>query len=219
MVNSMPTLNETFATRVQDTLSLVGSTETLWLTAPPTSAIRQQLKTPQLEALYESAFLRIFGYWESFLEEVVVRWMAKYTCPGYLPVPAIGETLYTTVTSARTALHTEGGNVKDFLLWHSPDAVLKRVKKRLDGSPVEAIVNASSTELKNLAAVRHHIAHGSSDTLAKFKVASTALTGSDHSGKPGHALRSLDITDPLNTPKWLHVWSQRLVSLSNQVVA
>ena len=74
-----------FEQSVQSTLQVVAATETLWLSAPPAGAIRQQLKTPQLEAIYESAFLRVFGHWEGFLEEVVVRWMANQKSPSYSP--------------------------------------------------------------------------------------------------------------------------------------
>ena len=107
--------------------------------------------------------------------------------------------------------------MRDYLLWHNADAVRNRVNGRLAACPIDAAFTANVTTLTHLAAVRHHIAHGSSSTKAQFKIASLALTGSDHGGSPGKALRSLDVSDPLNTPKWIHVWSNLLTSWATQI--
>jgi hypothetical protein len=79
-------LDADFARRVNESLQIISSTETLWLTAPPASVVRRQLKVPQLEALYESVYLRIFSAWESFIEGVLVRFMSGYETPNYQPV-------------------------------------------------------------------------------------------------------------------------------------
>lgn len=210
MAKTWPDLSGRFIKSIDASLSLVGNTEALWLTSPPTSEVRKKLKVPQLEALYEAVYLQMFGTWEAFLESVTLRWMAKYSSPGYSPTPASGTVLYKSVQDAVPALYLEHGNLKNFLLWHNPSHVRARVARHLTACPIEQLMIAESVSLDQFSAVRHHIAHGSNDTRAKFKAASLALTGSDHGGRPGRMLRNADISDPLNTPKWIRSIAEAL---------
>ncbi len=213
----MAAVDAQFARLVDDALSIVAATEALWLTAPPTSEIRQRLRVPQLEAVYEAIFLRVFGHWEKFLEDVTVRWMARHTTPSYTPVAAPGHSLYPSISTATTALFFEHGHQRDFLLWHKPSRVRSRVSARLVNCPVEVLCNAHGDDLGRMADIRHHIAHGSADTKTKFCAAAIHLTGADHGGRPGRMLRSASLADPLNQPKWIRCLTDSLKSYASDV--
>jgi hypothetical protein len=199
-----------FAEAVDDALGLVAATEGLWLTAPPTSAVRQQLHVEQLEALYEAIFLRIFGHWEGYLEELTIRWMARYRSASYVPAAAAGASLHPSLGQALAALYIEDGRQRDYLLWHSGPTVKRRVARVLDQCPIETLCDTEPDALEQIAAIRHHIAHGSRDSMAKFRKAAIELTGSDHNGRPGRLLRAADLADPLNQPKWIRNICERL---------
>ena len=196
-----------FGTAIEETLSLAANTESLWLTSPPAAEVRQKLKSRQIEALYEAVYLRMFAYWEAFLEDLSMRWLAGYRSASYVPVPNGGR-LCRTLGDSFTQLATEGGQVKDYLLWHNPQAVQRRLHRCLVGSPLEVLVAANTDEFSSLAAIRHNIAHRTPDTSAKYRSAAQRLTGVSYSGSPGHMLRASDISDPLNQPKWILQFSR-----------
>ena len=193
-----PAVLSTFELQVVGCLDIVGPTEALWLTSPPTTHVRRLLKVPQLEALYESAFLRIFTAWESYLEDLLVHMMAGYSTPSYSPRPATGGSLYETLAAARVALFAG----RPYLLWHDAATVARRSGEKLVGCPIQRDLIGALGWLANVSAVRHRIAHSSPDAAAGFRAASMSLTGADHRGKPGRLLRAADLSDPLNQPKW-----------------
>lgn len=200
-----------FTTDCQMTLDWLGATEALWMSAPPTTDIRRNLKSPQMEALYESAYLRIFVSWEVFQEEITVRMMAGARTPSYTPQPAVNATLHPSLTAARTALYGS----RDYLLWHNPDAVIKRVSKVLDSSPLENVLTQNKLTLDDFAQIRHKVAHGSEDAITKFKVAAQRMTGVAHNGSPGKLLRAQNMSDPLNLRRWVSVISTSLLGFAN----
>lgn len=195
-------------------IRLVSATEALWTAAPPTSQLRRQLTAGQLEALYEAAYLRMFAAWEAYLESMTVRFLARKASPGYTPICPPGCSLYRTLTLARSALFGS----RDYLLWHNPQAVVTRVAGVLTNSPVEVVVSANLSDISNMAAVRHAIAHNSNDAIAKFQVASLQLAGVSM-GSPGHFLRSANNANPLNPVKWLLVLSRRIEVYATQIAA
>lgn len=202
-----------FVNECDFTLSWLGATEALWQSAPPATQVRKQLKSQQLEALYESAYLRLFASWENFLEDCCARMMARAATPGYMPVAAHGATLYSSLEQARAGLL----NGRRFLLWHNPVTVADRVAGYLDGSPIESEIRANRPRLEHLAAVRHGIAHSSEDAKASFELAATAITGSVHRGRPGKLLRAADPSDPLNPRRWVVVFREDLVGLARNI--
>lgn len=215
MPQNMPDLATRYRVFVNESLVIVSSTEALWITAPPASAVRQQLKVGQLEALYESVFLRIFSAWEGFLEEALTRFVAGYRTPSHSPVVAAGAVRHRTVSSARAALY--GG--RTFLLWHDPKQVVRRSQGLLVQCPVETVLQGAQAQLERYAAIRHRIAHSTDDASQKFRQAAQSIAGVDHRGKPGRLLRSADISDPLNPTKWIRRISDDLIALSQAVTA
>lgn len=209
-----------FEQRATTTLAIAARTETLWLTAPPTSAVRRQLTVEQLEALYESTYLRLFTHWEAFLEACAIRLMSRSFTPSYRPVAASGRALFASQSSAMAALLAEGrpaGKPRDYLLWHNPMGVADRVSKWLSASPIESVCKGRQSDLERAAAVRHHIAHGSADSGTKFRAAATQMAGSDFGGRPGRFLRADDISDPLNSPRWISRLSDTLLECARDV--
>ncbi len=197
-MKTMPKLGTKCVSRFNEILKIAATTEGLWLAAPPASEIKKQLKVAQLEALYEATFLRIFASFESFIEDSLAHYMAGYATPTYTPAAATGS-LHTTVSGALSTLY----GTRPFLLWHDMGKDIRRSQKYLVAAPVETALDANRTQLEAYAAIRHHIAHNSRDSRAKFEAAATSISGGKHGGKPGRMLRSEDISDPLNTPKWI----------------
>ncbi len=185
------------------------------MTAPPATDIRRRLRAPQMEALYEAAFLRIFASWEVMLEEITIRMMARGSTPQWRARASQGQVLFPTLAAARAGLY----NGADFLLWHNPQKVAARVARFLDGSPVELEIRASSTDLQHLANVRHRIAHSSNDATTKFQSSTLALTGLSFSGSPGKLLRAQDISDPLNPARWISRFDNRLRAVLARIIA
>jgi hypothetical protein len=210
----MPALDADFARRVNETLKIVSSTETLWLTAPPASAVRQQLKVPQLEALYESVYLRIFSTWESYIEDVLVRFMAGYETPGHRPVRVSPNSVLSSVRAARAHLY---GNL-DYLLWHNPVKAADRIARYVANSPIELTLRSQGVRIQAFADIRHRIAHDTDDSKVKFRSAALLVTGNEYGGKPGRLLRSTDMSDPLNQPKWIRIISYELVSIAQSML-
>jgi hypothetical protein len=207
-------LDEDFAKYVNENLKIIGSTEALWLTAPPASDIRRQLKVPQLEALYESIYLRIFAAWESFIEDVLVRFMSGYMTATYQPVLAPGCPRSSSIRGARGNLY--GPRV--YLLWHDPIRSADRIAHHVTGSPLEAVIRGQQVRLEIFAAIRHRIAHDSDDAKAKFNSAAITLTSSNYAGRPGRLLRAADLSDPLNLPKWILKISTEFIDIAHLIL-
>lgn len=204
-----------FADDCAQTLSWLGATEALWMAAPPTTQVRRNLKTPQMEALYEAAYLRIFAAWEVFQEDATLRLMAGAPSPTYQPQAASGSSLYRSLRDARIALY---GN-SQFLLWHSPAKAIKRIAKVLDGSPIEVEISNRQNRLQHLGNIRHRVAHSSDDADTNFRLAALHMTGVSFAGSPGKFLRAHDVTDPLNLKRWIFVITNELLEMAGRCVS
>lgn len=215
MAASLQPAIDRFTTQSRSTLEWLGATEALWQLAPPTTQVRINLRTPQMEALYEAAFLRIFTSWEVVIEELTIRMMARASTPSWAPRAAAGKTLYSSQSDARSALY---GN-RDFLLWHDPLKSATRIASHLDGSPLEAELRSSRVWLENIGQIRHRIAHSSEDAAQKFNASAQALTGTTHRGSPGRLLRAQDISDPLNPARWIKRFDEELLVILGRMCA
>jgi hypothetical protein len=215
MGRTMPNLGRAFAGQVALSLQITASTEALWLTAPPASDVRRRLKVPQLEALYEAAFLRIFTSWENYLEAVVVRFLSGYETKTHSPRAVAGTTLERTLAAAQTRLY----DGRDYLLWHNPKSSADRCAKHLVKCPVEITLRANQAKIEHYAAVRHRIAHASADAKRAFDDAVLAISGGAITATPGRFLRTPDISDPLNQSKWIRVIADDFLSFSSQIGA
>lgn len=186
-----------FEKRVNESEQIVSSVEALWQTAPAGSHIRRQINESQLAALYEMAFISLFGYWENFIEDCTVRMLAGQGTSSYSPSIRVPPRERSLLTSRSRVL---GGRA--FLLWYDPVKAANRVAGHVVGSPLESVLRGSSTHIERMASIRHAIAHRSEDAIASFRVTSLALVGIEYA-KPGDLLRSQDHSDPLNPTRWL----------------
>ncbi len=186
-----------FAQRIDKAEKVVSNVEALWQTAPRRSDVRRQIGDAELCALYEMAYLSIFGHWENFLEDCLTRMLAGQGCASYSPV-LVDPPKSRSLRKARSRLL----NKQRFLLWHDPQVSLKRVALHVTGSPLEAALDGAKTTLARYAAIRHAIAHRSDDTRNEFLSAATGLTGVAHTS-PGALLRAQDHSDPLNPVRWI----------------
>lgn len=187
----------TFNKRVDESEQVVSSVEALWQTAPLRSDIRRHVGGAQMSALYEMAYLSLFGHWENFIEECLARMLVGQGSNAYTPAltsPPKAKTL----AEARVRIL----NGQRFLLWYDPARSATRVGQHVVGSPLESVLLSAQTKIEHYAAVRHAIAHTSADAQASFKASSVALSGVAHRS-PGTLLRSQDHSDPLNPLRWV----------------
>lgn len=199
-----------FDKAVSSAEKVVSNVEALWQTAPQGSDVRRQIGDEELGALYEMAFLSIFGHWEAFVEECVTRMIAGQGSAAYTPIlmdPPAARTL----KEARLRML---GNHR-YLLWYDPVTASDRVASHVVDSPLEATLHAAQTSIERYATIRHAIAHRSTDVRRNFEAVSQALTGVKH-GSPGHLLRTQDHADPLNPVRWLRKISSELRQLAIQ---
>lgn len=204
MVADLTNARSLFFRRVSESEQIVSSVEALWQTAPLGSRVRRDITEDQLCALYEMAYLSVFGHWENFIEECLVRMLSGQGCSTYTPAlsaPPRARSL------GDARLRVLAG--KRFALWYDPVKSADRIAIHVTGSPLEAILRGSSVGIEQMAAVRHAIAHKSDDALAAFRAASLALAGVSY-GNPGRLLRSQDHSDPLNPVRWLRKMTTNL---------
>lgn len=198
-----------FEKKVDESEQIVSSVEALWQTAPLGSNVRKQLTEGQLSALYEMAFLSLFGHWENFIEDCLVRMLVGQGCASYRPLLVSGPKASSLASARAQVLGTQ-----KFLLWYDPGKSADRIARRVSGSPLESALRASLANIENMAAVRHAIAHQSEDAFTSFRDASRTMTGVEYL-KPGELLRAQDHSDPLNPTRWLRRLTTDLRTLAN----
>jgi hypothetical protein len=200
---------------VLDTRSWLGATETLWRTAPRGSAVRRSLGQSQLEALHEAAYIRMFGAWENFQEELLVRLLCGSTTPAWPAATRVaGVRRPLTVTAARHQMY----NGAAYLLWHNPQKSIARSARLLVSSPVETVLTRHQSRLDHFATIRHRVAHSSSDAIRSFRSTATALSGVEHDGIAGRLLRSPKFDDGLTMRMWIHIISEELIDIADEML-
>ncbi len=203
----------TFDRRVTESERVVSGVEALWQTAPLRSDIRRRVGSDQMAALYEMAYLSLFGYWENFIEECLERMLVGQGSASYQPTlitPPRSQTL--------AAAHVRVLNGRSFQLWHDPGRAADRIASHISASPLETTLRSRQSELEGYSAVRHAIAHRSTDAKSKFEAATSSLCGVQF-GSPGEFLRSQDHSDSLNPVRWIRKISAALRSTAAQSVS
>lgn len=173
--------------------------------------VRAELSVHRVHLIYELAYLRIFNYWEAFLEEVLLRYMCGYTFNGVAEQPV--NALFPNVSAARSHLY---GN-RSYILWHDPNRAVQRANANLQNSRYATVIQPSILFLQQYADVRNRIAHDQDDAVKKFDATTTALVGARFPGsRPGIFLRLS--TQFNNSPvKWLERISSELSGLASQL--
>ena len=183
------------------------------------STVAREWKIHRLEALYELAFLRIFGAWEQYLEAIFLRSLCGYASRSSQEVLQNNLSYFRNLQSAEAAML----GAKQYKLWHNPNVVVQRCKQFIDSSgrgPAlqERTIASNLAFLEQLAAIRHRIAHSQKDAKNKFDAASVSITSRTYRGsRPGRLLRDWD---PSTNPRrrWIHTFEQSLIGLLSQMV-
>jgi hypothetical protein len=220
----MPALAHRFEANIGEAVDIPAAGETVRSYGRHSSTVRKYLTASRLEALYELALLRIFLYWEEFLEEALIRYMCDYqTAGGHREIPVMK---YKTLDDARTSLLGS----RPYILWN-PDAAVDHVKAHLTGAvanpgsfaPVyrsnfEQVLRSDKPRLKSFVAVRNQIAHRSRHSEAGYRGATMLLAGRHYPpNKPGRFLRDYSVRYP-SPHRWLDTVRWELVGLAHQIV-
>ncbi len=130
------------------------------------------------EFLIESAFLRMFIYWESFIEKTFVCYLTKNlgddfdvdSCPQSY-AQAIDE------IHANSLLIGQGS----FVNWSKSDSVSKLAKAFFyEGAPYQTSLSSINSTLSHLSKIRNNTAHISSTTRSQFVAVITKTFNGHH---------------------------------------
>lgn len=117
------------------------------------------LTSPERSFVVDSAFLKIFIAWESFLEEVFVRYLlGQPSTTGKLAVR------HATPSSDQHAREILIGTQK-YVDWSNPEIVRRLARLYFsNGEPIEAVLGSIQNDLFDLKTVRNAAAHLTSTT-------------------------------------------------------
>lgn len=213
MPRQMPRFDSALATVSQEALEIVNAGELSRGSHP------SEWRTHRLEALYELAYLRIFGAWELHLEGIFLRSLCGYVSRAGQETLRPGLMHYRTLATAETAML--GGRA--YQLWHNPTAVIGRCQGFIRSGPgypaaQETTISSNLANLENLAAIRHRIAHTQRDARLRFDAACVTIAGRTYRGsRPGKLLRDWD-TSVVPPQRWIRSFERTLVGLMGQMV-
>jgi hypothetical protein len=220
----MPRFDLTLSAQAQLAVAIARAGETVRAAGEPVG--RREWTITRLEALYELAFLRVFGAWEKCLECLLYRSLCGYASsagqetlhPGMGHGPA--NAYYPSWAHAEARV-LGGGS---FVLWHDASKVIARCRKFIRsgaGCPAlqETTISSREAHLGHLGAIRHRIAHDfQEDARKNFDDATRALaTRTYPASRPGKFLRDWN-KSVMPNERWLDTAVSDLVSLANQMV-
>jgi hypothetical protein len=188
-------------------------------------AIGNEWTPKRLEFLYEFVYLRVFAAWEALLESIFLRSLCGYASSAGQETLVAGG-YYATIADAEQAVfaaESHGAVLKTYVLWHSPQQVIKRCQAHISSGPglpslQKNVVSSSQARLESFAAVRHRIVHDQNDAKLKFNAATLHLAGLTYpASRPGKFLRDTEVgTAPPR--KWLDTAISELTGLAGQMV-
>ena len=164
-----------------------------------------------VEISYELAYLRLFGAWESFLEEVFVRYLCGYSRGLDLQEPLLAGQTYSTTLSAAEARLLSG---RSYVSWYVPSEIVSRCRRFFSGGNFEYVVSSASQILEDQRCTRHQIAHVQKHATRNFDNMTTRLVGKRFPGSSaGRFLRS----QRPGGGRWLFHFSIQLRGLASQL--
>lgn len=201
-------LADQFDTEVRRALGLIAATERVRASNPNTQ-VKHEFSIYRIELIYELAYLRIFVFWEQFLEESLVRYLCGYSNVNGQQVPISGA-YERRIEDARNRIKRG----RQFLLWHDPQRVANRARGYITGGTHETIISSNLPDLQHFANIRHRIAHLQEDARVKFELSSMSLCGRRFRGaRPGKLLRYWFSS----TERWVDKIALDLVNLAKQI--
>lgn len=184
MPRGMPPLASQFRGKVAAILELPVVAEALRADPVVGQTVRQRLTAYRCATLYEQAYLRMFGAWEQFLEDVILRYLCGYTHVGFQ-----NQVINNPAASLAAATTLYLGN-KDYVLLHNPTAVLSNLNRLFLPGDFQIVIDSSLQLLQDFANIRHRIAHDHLDARQKFDQTCDDLAGRRfQGGRPGLLLR------------------------------
>jgi len=211
MARTMPRLDTQFGALARSAVDLALAGENIRSAAPAGSLFKRELSLPRLEALYETAYLRVFLAWEEFLEQTFLRYICGYAS-------ALGSCTLTRPAFRNIAdANVDVLGPRDFVSWADPRAVIRRSQAYTTLGFHETVLNSDLSRLILFKSVRNRIAHSSEHARDEFDAATRTLTSKRYlASSAGRFLRDRATTMPF--PKtWLESVTDELVSLSVQV--
>jgi hypothetical protein len=202
-----------FNDEVDKALEIVRAIERIRFSVPSVPTIRKDLTSHRIELVYELAYLRIFLYWENFLEESFERYLCGYENSAGRQTLNSGA-FHRRTTDATNAIRAFEGGRRPYVLWHSADRVVTRSQYFFNGGRHEIVINSNLSRLRDFSNVRHRIAHLQDDARQKFDRASMTICGRRFLGaRAGKLLRHK--SSP--TERWIHVIARELCNLAGQI--
>ncbi len=212
MGRRMPDFVGTFKQRAAEATALVEGIELVRAHLTSFPKLRSELGVHRIEYVYELAYLRTFGYWESFLEDSLIRYLCGYECSSGSEKPVVA------FEKSLNAAEKQLAGSKSYLLWHNPNEVISRAKKYLTSSKHELVLSSNLSRLEYFARVRHRIAHRNKDARTKFEGSCIALCGKRFRGaRAGAFLRDWNSASP-KPERWFTVITNELTNLAEQLV-
>jgi hypothetical protein len=138
----------------------------------------------------ESAFLKVFIAWESFLEDIFIKYMM-----GEQPtVTQISNRYATPIDIAHARKFLLGTNARDFVDWSTPDTIQRLSVIYFGGVNIfNTIVASIYTDFLRLKTIRNAAAHMTLSTGGKLDSVASTIMGSPKSGiKPAELLLWID---------------------------
>ena len=205
-------LADQFNHEIIKALEIVNSIERVRATYASTHAvINTDLPRRRIELIYELAYIRVFQFWESFLEESFARYLCGYSNAAGRQRLQTGHHFFRTVADAHSGVR----HGRPFALWHDHRRVIDRSRVYFVNGTHETVIISSLTNLEYFSHIRHRIAHSQDDARNKFNVASMNLCGKRFPGaRPGVFLRSIRLT---STERWIETISYELLNLAQQI--
>jgi hypothetical protein len=202
-----------FRDEVDKALEIVRAIERVRFSLPSAPTIQRDLTSHRIELIYELAYLRIFLFWENFLEESFERYLCGYAnSTGRQTL--ISGSFYKRTTDANQAIRAFEGGRRQYVLWHSADRVVARSQNFFRRGQHEIVINSNLSRLRDFSYIRHRIAHLQDDARRKFDRASMTVCGRRFIGaKAGKLLRYK--SSP--TERWIEVIARELSNLAGQI--
>lgn len=121
------------------------------------------LHQPQVDLIFELAFLKIFIAWEQFLENTFIRYMCgASSLSGKKPIRIVSARH---LDDALKVICAE----RPYADWASVEIVVERANRFFDnGEPYATPLQSAAVELANMRRIRNHIVHHSNKSREDF---------------------------------------------------
>jgi hypothetical protein len=172
--------------------------------------VERELTEERVRSYYELAYLRLCYTWEWFLEETFLQSLVRN--PRISPGGRLRYPPFKSVAAARAALLSSTA----YISWGNIGRAIQALDRFVDSGVHRQVIASYSSQLEAYLAVRHHVAHDSASSKAKFDAATRLLSSKTYSAGPGAFLRDRNRNQQEPT-KWFSSIADDFVSLAQQI--